>query len=364
MIGPGIGGLQPETRPPATAVERGGFALAIVVLLLFAIGVAGATGYQIVRLEALQTIQANETGQALAVAHAGLQRFIGEQTGSIPDTVAYSINGGQAIVTARKIGPWGTTDTLYLVTSTGTYSDPRYADVPATRTVHQHAIHVQLPLQQVGAMVSAVSNRVDIESTFTVDGNDQATTLDCAEAGTWTLGGAISGGNIRDRGGTMLGSPPSDDIGNRQDVLDTLATRWDVLTDPDFPVTLEDNGNWVTWMSTLPADSFPVVRVDGNLRADWNEAGRGVLIVTGRLTIRYWFEWDGIILAGSMADPDGRSWGYFDIDGMLVWGLEEDGSGTTDMDYGSVIYHSCNVLAAGRALAHLQALDNTWWESY
>ena len=58
--------------------RRGGFALGLVVLLLFAIGVAGAVGFQVVQVESQLSNQAREMNLALSVAEAGLKRFLGE----------------------------------------------------------------------------------------------------------------------------------------------------------------------------------------------------------------------------------------------------------------------------------------------
>ncbi|MCK5651961.1 MAG: hypothetical protein KAJ42_11310, partial [Gemmatimonadetes bacterium] len=77
--------------------RRGGFALGLVVLLLFAIGVAGAVGFQVVQVESHLSNQAREMNLALSVAEAGLQRFLGEHRGHPPDTTIYGINGGQAV---------------------------------------------------------------------------------------------------------------------------------------------------------------------------------------------------------------------------------------------------------------------------
>ena len=84
---------------------RGGFVLALVVLLLFGIGVAGAAGYQIVFNEALLSVHAKETQTALSIARAGLRSYIGKQIGVHQDIVTYSINGGDAVVTARLVAP-------------------------------------------------------------------------------------------------------------------------------------------------------------------------------------------------------------------------------------------------------------------
>ena len=91
--------------------------LALVVLLLFGIGVAGAAGYQIVFNEALLSVHAKETQTALSIARAGLRSYIGKQIGVHQDIVTYSINGGDAVVTARLVAEIDDFETLYLLRS-------------------------------------------------------------------------------------------------------------------------------------------------------------------------------------------------------------------------------------------------------
>ena len=54
--------------------QRGGFVMAVVVFFLFAIGIAGAAGYQLVQLEAVLSTQGKDSEEALSVAAAGLER--------------------------------------------------------------------------------------------------------------------------------------------------------------------------------------------------------------------------------------------------------------------------------------------------
>ncbi len=119
---------------------RGGFVLALVVLLRFGIGVAGAAGYQIVFNEALLSVHAKETQTALSIARAGLRSYIGKQIGVHEDTVTYSIEGGDAVVTARLVAEIDDFETLYLLRSEGVYTDPTFTGSAARRTVYQYAI--------------------------------------------------------------------------------------------------------------------------------------------------------------------------------------------------------------------------------
>ena len=104
--------------------------MALVVLLLFTIAVAGATGYQLVHGEWRMAVQSTEGQTALGLARAGLQRFMAEQVGVFADTVTYSLNGGDAIVVARKVSDVDDYSSVFLVSSEGVYSDPVSAQMP------------------------------------------------------------------------------------------------------------------------------------------------------------------------------------------------------------------------------------------
>ena len=108
-----------------TRGDRSGFVLMLVVLMLFAISLAAATGYEMVRSEFLLSAQNRDGQQALSVARAGLQRFLGEHVGHISDTVRYAVGDGIATVTARKLYERDADNHLYYIRSEGTLDDLR-----------------------------------------------------------------------------------------------------------------------------------------------------------------------------------------------------------------------------------------------
>ena len=75
----------------------------LVGLLLFGMAVAGAVGFQVVLNEAVLSVHAKETQTALSIARAGLRFYMGDQIGVHEDTVTYSLDGGDAVVTARLV---------------------------------------------------------------------------------------------------------------------------------------------------------------------------------------------------------------------------------------------------------------------
>ena len=85
-------------------------------------------------------------------------------------------------------------------------------------------------------------------------------------------------------------------------MLDSIGLRWDVLSDPNFPVEFE---NTLPNFASLPADSFPIIRYTGWVMA--NFTGRGVLIIDGMFDPSSSFDWDGIVLAADESFRRGRT---------------------------------------------------------
>jgi hypothetical protein len=329
-----------------------------VVLLLFAVAVAAATGYQVISTEAFQSQQSAETTQALAVAQAGLDWFIGGQRGFVPDRTTFNINGGSAVITARKVATLSMEEDLYLVRSEGTFTDRRYPRIAVVRVVSQYAIYHKVPMNTLAPLVTT-SNRVRVAGSGKVDGTDHAPAGQCPGAPAAPLAGVVARSNIQTVGGGVIqGNPPGLIVGNFGAVVDSVGLAWDVYSDPSFPVDFEDS--WPDF-SSLPPDSFPVLRRNGDFAPDWTRSGRGVLIVTGTLSIpnnSFW-HWKGIVMAGDLSDVAHA--GEWTLEGALVAG-QESAMSNWDMTNGNVAYHSCNVARAGFSLAHLTPVPGSWWE--
>ncbi len=338
---------------------RAGFALALVVLLLFAIAVAGATGYQIVHGEWRMAVQSTEGQTSLGLARAGLQRFMAEQVGVFADTVTYSLSGGDAIVAARKISDIDDFSSLYLVSSEGVYSDPVSAQLPARRTVHQYAVHKETSVDWVAAVTQS-SGALAVEEGARVGGVDVSTVLDCPDgAGPPIIGIARGSDAATFDPGDVSGSTDSISYGSHASVLSALDLSWSTLIDPAFPVDFQG-----VWASAIPVDSFPVVRFNGNKIGYGWTSGKGLLIVTGRFEPQLGFTWDGVILTAHFSPMvGGASWQRaFTIRGAVISGLDGLGAATFFNSDGVVDYHRCNVIGATGAHGHFRPIGNAWWE--
>ncbi len=346
--------------------DRRGFALAMVVFLLFAVAVAGATGFQVVSSEFALARQNRDGQQALAVARAGMSRYLGESVGSVGDTVLYAIGNGVATVTAKRVLIQDSLNHLYYIESTGEVNDIRTPLLPARRTVGTYAWHRMSPIRLKGTVwVSGGNTTISNTSSWlgwatSVNGFDAATSSDCAGGGTAGVRGAVKGsGSVSVSGGASLTGPAPSSVsyGNYSAMYDTVGVRWDILSSASFPVDFDGSPpNW----GSIPADSFPIVRYRGNLDANWSWSGHGVLIVTGRLTFASFnsFSWDGIVLAGTLGNVG--SLDYPTIRGMLIGGLNAANGNVTVR--GDIRYHSCNAYKANRSLSYLEVVDNTLFE--
>lgn len=343
---------------PGARGDRGGFALVMVVFLLFAVAVAGATGYQVVSSEFALARQNRDGQEALAVARAGLYRFLGESVGQVGDTVMYAIGNGIATVTAKRVLRQDSSNYLYYVRSVGEVADVRTPLLPAKRTVGTYVWHRIAPVRQKGALWVS-GGQLRVENSADIYGADADPTGACRDAG--AQAGVVRGGTVSiSGGGSVTGSPAVTPVSGGglgfSAFYDSVGVRWDVLTNSSFPV---DFDGYFPNFGALPADSFPVIRFSGNKTVSWT-SGRGVLIVTGRLTFNPFFEWNGIILAGEVRYDVSPSDAPV-INGMLIFGMN-GANPNVRFRSGTYRYHSCYAYKANRSLSYLEVVDNIMFE--
>ena len=347
----GHGGLEVIDDP------RGGFVLALVVLLLFGIGVAGAAGYQIVFNEALLSVHAKETQTALSIARAGLRSYIGKQIGVHQDIVTYSIEGGDAVVTARLVAEIDDFETLYLLRSEGVYTDPTFTGSAARRTVYQYAVKREVAMNHV-AMMTQVTGNLHMRADAHVDGNDGASIGDCEQTSV-DITALIMGSGTPSWSGDPLDGPNPEVAyaPSAAAALDSIGIDWDVLTDTNFAVDYEDV--WPPWGSCgLPWASATVTRFNGNVTTPGSVCGKGVLIVTGNFLGANGFQWNGILLAGYIVTTNNN----FRIDGLVVGGLDGNGTPSEFHNDTHIDFDRCYAFAAGKRLSHFKPVGSTWWE--
>lgn len=368
--------VRPEQRPSrlmraARCVRRRasgerGFVLTFVVFALAALSVGATAAFLVVHGESRMAAGALEGGRAFQLAEAGMTRYIAEAVGTNPDSAVYEIGGGRVVVRAEKVLDVTDTREMYLITSVATVADLRTPKLPARRTVRQFASLERRTFSAPGA-ATLFADELNM-SAARVDGVDAAAgrcgrNAESAVAGAAMLPGADLN---KDNGASIDGSPAMrDDLGTDA-MYDSAGVDWPALTDPAFPYDY-DLGPGDAWPS-IDEDEYPTIRVDGDFNASRWRSGRGLLVVTGKVSFSGAFEWDGAILAGDMAG----AFGAFDdihVEGALIAGLNAalDPPGNVNpsvsMERMDLSYNSCNVLDAAAGVALLEPVDNTWWES-
>jgi hypothetical protein len=330
--------------------DRRGFVLAFVVFMLFAISVAGMTGYMVVASEYELSKYAREGTEALTVARAALERFVAEQIGVVPDSVTYALGDGVAVVTTRKVFARDSLTDVYFVRSEATVDDVLTSDLPARRVVGGYAVHHRRPIGQHGTVLIGADN-LQVNGTGEIYGWDHNSVADCPGGGANDLPGGIARLSVTEDVADAVEASPEYELwpGGASEIADSVGLRWDVLTDPDFPVDYE---NSLPDFSLIPADSFPVIRYTGWVVA--NFTGRGALIVDGVFDPGSGFSWDGIVVAEEIDDAVE---GY--IDGILIAGMEGPNTYPTIDFRLDVDYYSCFVYAANESLSYLELLPNT-----
>jgi hypothetical protein len=338
-------------RPPRD--ERRGFVLAFVVFMLFAISVTGATGYMMVASEWEMSNHSGQGAEALTVARAGLERFVAEQIGAVGDSVSYALGDGVALITTRKLYEQDSLTHVYYVRSEGTVDDIFSPNSPARRVVGGYAVHHKRPLAH-HAMVMIGANRIDVANGGEIDSIDRDNAVTCTGGGATPITGAIAAITVTEADANDIQGVPDWEIwsGGSSEIVDSIALRWDVLSDPDFPVEFE---NTLPDFGSIPSDSFPIIRYTGWVYA--NFTGRGLLIIDGVFDPGSSFTWDGIVLA---KHTDDIIQGH--LDGFLVAGLEGPNMYST-VDYRMrTHFHSCDLNGANETLSYMELLENTIFE--
>jgi hypothetical protein len=161
------------------------------------------------------------------------------------------------------------------------------------------------------------------------------------------------------------GTPPIKDLGPQPASDDSVNIDWagivngGVLT-PN--ITIPGQG----WPSFADPNYWPIIKVNGDFTLPGD--GRGVLIVTGGLTISGARHWDGVLMVGGNLTSNGNN----GVDGTVVTGLNRKlGQVVPQGDVGNGTktyrYDSCKVARALQSLSALVEYRNAWadnWASY
>ncbi|MBI4512562.1 MAG: hypothetical protein HY702_00490 [Gemmatimonadetes bacterium] len=345
-----------------------GFALPVVVFGLAALAIASVAGLVVVGTESRLAANERDGSRAFFIAQAALERFVAENTGSLPaGPVTYSMPGGQATVSFRKALDLDFPNQLYLLTSAATADDPMLPGLAARRTIREFAVYRRAAMNVTGSIVSPGGIEKEGASGV-IAGNDAATTSVCPEGGQPAKAGVVvpPAGYQQDGGPPVpSGNPPISEEASADAVAALLDIPWAELSGGGFPVDYEIPQQAWPNFSSLPADFYPSIRVTQNkIKLGPVQSGRGTLIVTGDLELEGTFRWDGIILVGDSLESNGNNTVRGTVAASLNVLLGGDPAEVELKGTKTFEFHSCNVLNAGKRLAYLRLLENTWWEVF
>lgn len=364
--------------------NQDGFALPMAILAIgfMTAGVVAA----FTRVGAEAQIVGNQGAQtaAFAVADAGLAHWMA--VGRIPanqtvrDTV-FVFGMDSAFVTARRIHAQDG-GFLVLVSSEG-YARGGIGRAPARRTVAQFATQVPMKMQVLSSWTSLSGMRKNGNS-GAFDGVDAAGTQ-CGDgvtrAGIAVPDGMAVGPHIEER---ASGNPDIDYMGTEQEMADAIDIDWAGIVNPSAPAlgaqyvrcgaTSSDGfisgfgpcpGSWPT---AAQFDSYPSVMINGSMALP--SSGKGLLIVTGNLTLNGNQDWEGVILVGGKVTDNGQG----HIRGSVISGLNMklgQNVDESDVDISEANgqkryeFDSCAVMnALDGATSGMRPIRNAWVDNW
>jgi hypothetical protein len=356
--------------------ERRGFAIPIAVLVIAVLTIMIAGGFSLVSAERRSVADQKSQITAFRIAEQGLELFLVRRDSlmagkpsythvpsGIPDTVVVNVPGGYAEVTLTRLRPVrGSQSGLYVARSRGVETANAYAGSPqAVRTVAQYVLWEPASMQVLAGW-TALSGLQKNGNAGTLGGIDL-----CGDSA--AVAGVVVPVNPGYTGKTVaVGNPPVDSV-----APDSVAIDWNGIVNGNLitPTFVSPPLAWPTAaMEAAYADDnstyYPIIRVNGDFTLP--SSGKGMLIVTGSLTISGSRGWKGVILVGDDITSNGNN----GIQGATVSGLNTkigtyipgDIDPSTANGTKQYNYNSCEVAKATTTMGALVTLRNTWVDNW
>jgi Tfp pilus assembly protein PilX len=359
----------------STRLNRRGATLPLALLVIGLLGTAVAITYARVSAERLITGDAKAEMDAFTVAQSGLARYFANLVnGAMPAanaTVTYNdLPNGTAQIDLRRIRDTTSTTpqlpAVYAITSRGTNTAAkRYgARTPAAeRTVGTYAIWTPMPFDLNAALTTLTP----------IDKNGAAgemSGIDACGVMPSIPGVAVPNGTYTGPTGPIDGVPDNTPVGlgtagPAGTARNQIGIDWAGIVQGPISPILPHDFLYPAWPTAAQMGNWPVIRVNGDLTLPSD--GKGILVVTGNMTLSGSANWDGIILVGGTLTSNGNN----HTQGAVVAGLNVklgQTVGTSTLNGNKTYeYDSC---ALNRALGHigsLQRVRNGWvdtWPSY
>lgn len=352
--------------------SRRGATIPLTVLVIAIMGVAVAISYS--RLSSERRITGDSQAQvdAFTVAQSGLNNYLATRNGKpgpSQDTTFTTLPGGSAQVSLRMLRESTTTllPAVYVITSRGTATGAVRYDArspSAERTVATYALWTPAPLD-IDAALTTLSTLDKNGASGSMSG------IDACGAMPAIPGVALPTGGYTGNTGPIDGDPDNTAVGlgtggPAGSAKDEVEIDWAGIVAgtvlpadfvyPQWPTSSPNGGEFADW---------PVVRVNGDFTLPGD--GKGILIVTGNVTLSGSRNWEGLILAGGSLTSNGNNTTRGAVIAGLNVKLGQIVPQSTLNGTKSYQYDSC---ALTRALGHigsLQRVRNGWtdnWSSY
>lgn len=373
---------------------RRGFVLATTLLVTTLLTVMLAAAFLLASAEQRMTDNSFGTARALAIAQAGLQNYYAQgrslDTSSTYDSVRVTENGGYADVVSRRLrsagGTIGSALALWVVRSSGVATTGVLAgQVQGSRTIAQLAQFNpgKLPARAAVVALNGVSITGPGGQTYPVSGHDLNPDLCSTNPG----GRAADTSAVSVPVGlysTSQGTPgPGQQSGIQtvesapfplsRNLYDSTHVDWAGLLGGNFlPDYTVPPGPW----PVVNGNTYSVGYVNGDVTLPTGMR-RGMLVVTGNVTVVSGVHWDGIILVGGALNLQPASLTNYNIHGMIVTGLNTalgQAVPTDNLKYGAganglaqIAWTWCYAQAASNALSSLVPIQGAWtdaWATY
>jgi hypothetical protein len=355
----------------SNVAARRGAALPVVILLMVILALSLTAAFTLNSNEMRTVDDQQESLEAFALAESGRERylvdraafgFVGEPAAS--ESLRIVMTGGYADVVVTRLRPSaGGIVGLYALRSRGVRTGARRPGVPAaTRTVGQLFKWERGMMNVPGAWTSLSGLRKNGGSGM-LSGVDECGVLPAV------AGVAVSTppGYTQSGGASVpTGSPPIKNLGAQPAANDSVRIDWAGIVNGTNSLTPTLTIPPAAWPSFADTTYWPIIKVNGDFSLPGD--GRGVLIVTGNMTISGSRSWNGVLLVGGGMTSNGNN----TVRGATISGLNAKlGLPVPEGDVGNgnktYRYNSCLVQRALNQFQGLVPLDNAWadnWASY
>jgi hypothetical protein len=346
--------------------DRRGATLVLVLFSIVLMSVLIASAFA--RTSGERRVNADHLAQveAFGVAQTGLERYLSavtEEPGLVSDTTLASLPGGFA-----DVGVWRLRDSaggipaMYLVVSRGVSTTAKRYDArapAAERIVAQYAVWRPMTL--------------DLDAAFTslsgLDKNGSSGRLsgvDNCGAKPAVPGVAVPNGLYSGPTGPIDGNPDNAPIylgtaGTGGTAKDAVRIDWAAIRDSNA-IAADYTIPGSSWPTSTEMLDWPVIRVNGDHSVNGGATdGKGVLIVTGNLTLGGSWKHEGLVLVGGTLTSNGNN----TITGAVVTGLNvKVGTAVAQTAIGNgnktFQYDSCDIAEALDRLASFHRIPNAW----